>query len=164
MPDLDTRLRQVCSSCGHVAYVNPKIAAGTVPVHEGRIALIRRAVEPGAGLWSWPSGYVEIDESVEQAAVRETHEETGLGVELTDLLGIFSFPWAGRGSGRPPAGVVVVGWLAEVESGTLCAGDDAADAAWFLPDAIPWPELAFASSRMGLERALELHRRRRAGG
>jgi hypothetical protein len=74
------------------------------------------------------------------------------------LLGIFSFPWAGEDSGHPPAGIVVVGWLARVECGSLTAGDDASDAAWFLPAAIPWPELAFASSRLGIERALELAR------
>lgn len=157
VPELDTRVRRVCPGCGFVAYQNPKIAAGTVPVHDGRIALIRRAVAPGAGLWSWPSGYVEIDETVEDAAVRETLEETGLTVELGHLLGIFSFPWAGEGSGHPPAGIVVVGWLAAVEHDALRAGDDAEDAGWFRPRDVPWERLAFASSHLGVRRALELH-------
>ena len=77
VPELDTRVRRVCTGCGFVAYQNPKIAAGTVPVHDGRIALIRRAVAPGAGLWSWPSGYVEIDETVEDRSEERRGRERG---------------------------------------------------------------------------------------
>lgn len=158
VPPLDSRLRRVCTACGFVLYVNPKIAAGTVPVRDGRVALIRRGIEPGLGLWSWPSGYVEVDETVEDAAVRETLEETGLRVALRDFLGIYSYPSTGPDPLHLPAGVVVVGWLAEVVSGDLTAGDDAVDAAWFDVDRVPWSELAFDSSRRGLEAAIERSR------
>jgi ADP-ribose pyrophosphatase YjhB (NUDIX family) len=153
IPPDDTRLRRVCVLCGYVSYMNPKLAAGTVPWHDGRIALIRRGIEPGLGLWSWPSGYVEVDETVEAAAVRETREETALAVTLGPFLGIYSFPALGQDPLREPAGVVVVGWLAQVDDGELLAGDDAAEAQWFAPEDIPWDQLAFASSRLGLEHA-----------
>ncbi len=99
VPELDNRPRRVCPKCAFVVYVNPKIAAGTVPVRDGRIALIRRGIEPSRGRWSWPCGYVEIDETVEEAAARETREESGLVVRLGSLLGTYSYP-AARGANQ----------------------------------------------------------------
>ncbi len=150
IPELDSRLRNVCGACGFVLYMNPKVAAGTVPEHEGRIALIRRGVEPGIGLLSFPCGYQEIDETVEQCAVRETHEETGLEVTLGRFLGIYSYP-ADEGEGAAVGtGIVVVAWSASVASATLVAGDDALEAAWYAPEDVPWADLAFDSSRRAL--------------
>jgi ADP-ribose pyrophosphatase YjhB (NUDIX family) len=151
IPELDNRPRRVCTKCAFVVYVNPKIAAGTVPVRDGRIALIRRGIEPSRGLWSWPCGYVEIDETVEEAAARETREEAGLVVRLGAPLGVYSYP-ADRGAGpTPTSGLVVMSWATASVEGELVAGDDAVDAAWFEMSKIPWAELAFESSRRALE-------------
>lgn len=151
VPELDDRPRHVCTACGFVLYMNPKVAAGTVPVApDGRIALIRRGVEPGMGRWSWPCGYVEIDEDVPRCAVRETREETGLDVELGPLLGLYSYAASDTTGDVSATGIVIVCYRARVTDGVLVAGDDAIEAAWFAPDAIPWDDLAFDSSRRGL--------------
>ncbi len=154
VPALDSRPRRVCTRCAFVLYLNPKLAAGTVPVRDGRIALVRRAVEPAVGLWTWPCGYVEIDETVEEAARRETLEESGLVVGLGDLLGAYSYPVPAGGSFTPTNGLVILAWATQTLEGELVAGDDAAEAAWFRPDEIPWDALAFESSRRALEDVL----------
>lgn len=151
IPELDSRPRRVCSKCAFVVYVNPKIAAGTVPVRDGRVALIRRGVEPARGSWTWPCGYVEIDESVEDAAARETREESGLVVRLGGLLGTYSYPVRPEEGPSPTTGLVVMSWATADVEGDLVAGDDAVDAAWFDVAKIPWAELAFDSSRRALE-------------
>lgn len=150
VPVGDDRSRRICVHCGYVAYVNPKIATGTLPVRDGKVALIRRAVEPAVGRWSWPAGYLEADETVEDAARRETREETGLEVTLGPMLGLYSFPANRPETILPGVGLVVVAWATTAVSGTLRAGDDADEAAWFDLDDLPWERLAFASSRMGL--------------
>ena len=76
------RLRPVCPACGFIFYLNPIVAAGVLVEREGKIALVQRGVEPGRGLWGLPAGYVEVDETAEEAAVRETWEESGLRVEV----------------------------------------------------------------------------------
>jgi ADP-ribose pyrophosphatase YjhB (NUDIX family) len=144
----------MCPACGYVCYVNPKIATGTVPVRDGRVALIRRGIEPALGLWSFPCGYVEHDETLEEAAVRETREESGLRVVLGPMLGAYSYPGRVGDGMSNPSGIVVVAWSVGEVAGDLVAGDDAQDAAWFTPDAIPWDTLAFDSSRRGLRDAL----------
>lgn len=154
VPPLDTRVRRMCPACGFVAYLNPKIATGTVPVRDGRLALIRRGIEPARGKWSFPCGYVEHDETLENAAVRETAEESGLVVTLGPMLGAYSYPARqGDGSGNT-TGILVVAYATASVEGTLLAGDDAEDAAWFEPAQIPWDDLAFESSRSGIRDAL----------
>lgn len=154
VPPLDTRVRRMCPACGFVAYVNPKLAAGTVPVRDGRLALIRRGIEPALGKWSFPCGYVEHDETLPAAAVRETREESGLVVALGPMLGAYSYPArSGDGSGNT-TGILVVAYATLAVDGELAAGDDAQEAAWFSPAAIPWDDLAFDSSRSGIRDAL----------
>jgi ADP-ribose pyrophosphatase YjhB (NUDIX family) len=150
---MDDRKRHVCTACGFVLYMNPKIAAGTVPVGpDGRLALIRRGVEPGLGRWSWPCGYVEMDEDVPSCARRETREETGLDVELGDLLALYSYPARDDPDGGDVSstGIVLVCYRATVTGGVMTAGDDALEARWFAPEDIPWDDLAFDSSHRGL--------------
>jgi ADP-ribose pyrophosphatase YjhB (NUDIX family) len=151
IPELDSRTRRVCPSCGYVVYVNPKIAAGTIPFRDGKVAMIRRGIEPGRGRWSWPCGYVEIDETIEDAAQRETREESGLVVRLGPLLGAYSYPVRPADAHTPTTGLVVMAWSTSDVEGALVAGDDADDAAWFDAGAIPWADLAFDSSRRALE-------------
>ncbi|MCG3135688.1 MAG: NADH pyrophosphatase [Planctomycetes bacterium] len=151
VPELDSRSRRLCRKCGFIAYLNPKVAAGTVPVRDGKVALIRRGVEPARGAWSWPCGYVEIDETVEEAAARETREESGLSVRLGPMLGAWSYPV--RGGERPSqtTGLLVMSWISDDVEGSLLAGDDADEARWFPFDEIPWPDLAFDSTRRALK-------------
>jgi 8-oxo-dGTP diphosphatase len=137
------RDRPVCPGCGFIFYINPIVAVGTLVEHDGRVALVRRGVEPGRGRWGLPAGYVEADESAEEAAVRETLEEVHLSVELDGLLDALSY---GVGYDR---GVLLV-YAAHVVSGEIAAGDDAVEAGWFGPDELP--EIAFRTHREVLRR------------
>src|SRR3972149_4692331 len=77
--DGDPRERLACSACGFVAYVNPRLVVTTLPITEGgEVVLLRRGIEPGYGFWAQPGGFLEIDETVREGAIRETLEETGL--------------------------------------------------------------------------------------
>jgi ADP-ribose pyrophosphatase YjhB (NUDIX family) len=132
------RERPVCPGCGFIYYINPIVAVGALVEQDGRVALVRRGVEPGRGRWGLPAGYVEADESAEEAAARETLEEAHLHVELDGLLDAFSY---GTGYDR---GVLLV-YAAHVISGQIAAGDDAVDAGWFGPEELP--EIAFRTHR-----------------
>jgi len=126
--EIERRFRPICPSCGLVIYHNPKVVAGVIPVRDGQVALVRRAMNPGRGAWVFPGGYVDRGETVEDAARRETWEETGLRVRLERLLGVYS---------RPGDDVVMVVYAAQVESGELIAGEEEIEAGWFAPDALP---------------------------
>lgn len=89
----------VCDRCAWRWYANPKPAAAVLVERTGdggqvEILLLRRAVEPGSGAWDLPAGYLDPHESFEQAAVRETREESGLVVELAGLTGVYHSPAA----------------------------------------------------------------------
>jgi ADP-ribose pyrophosphatase YjhB (NUDIX family) len=136
----DQREQSVCAKCGFVFYLNPKVVAGTIPEQDGALLLTRRSIHPGYGLWTFPGGFVDFGESVSDAAMRETLEETGLTVEITGLLNVYSYP------GSP----VIIVYTARVTGGTItpCAENDRVE--WVKADAIPWDALAFPSTRDAL--------------
>jgi len=139
------RERPTCPSCGFVFYFNPVVGAGALVESDGRVVLVRRGVAPKAGFWSLPSGYVEADELAEDAAVRETLEETGLEIELDDLLGVYSF-------GREPQTGVLILYSGHTVGGRLRAGDDAQEVRTFSPDELPPDhEIAFRTHHQALE-------------
>ena len=134
--------RLVCSGCGFVFYLDPKIAVGTViRVPAGGIVLVRRAIEPGYGKWVFPGGYVDRGELLTSAAIREAREECGLEIRLDGLINIYSYP------GRGP---VIVAYAATAIGGTLAVDDEGLEAAEVLAEAIPWHDLAFPSTRDAL--------------
>lgn len=135
------RIRPACGHCGFVYFADPKVAAGTILVLDGGVLLTRRAIEPAFGRWVFPGGYVDRGEPVDQAAVRETREETGLEVVLDDLLGVYSFP------GNP---VVVVVYRARVTGGALTLNPECSEARAFAPHEIPWDNLAFDTTAAAL--------------
>jgi ADP-ribose pyrophosphatase YjhB (NUDIX family) len=136
----DQREQAVCPRCRFIFYLNPKVVAGTIPEQDGRALLTRRTINPGRGLWVFPSGFVDFGETVTDAAVRETFEETGLQVALEGLLNVYSYP------GSP----VIIVYRARVMGGALtpCAENDALE--WMKPAEIPWETLAFPSTREAL--------------
>ena len=83
-------LRSTCPACGFIYFLDPKVVIVVVVQHEGKLLLGRRNIDPGKGLWSFVSGYVDRGEKVEEAAIREVKEETNLDVQLDNLLGIYS--------------------------------------------------------------------------
>ena len=137
--------RLVCTRCLFVMYLNPKVAAGTVVEYQGGIVLLRREIDPRAGFWVHPGGFMDRGETLEQAAKRETREEVGLEVEILDLLGAFSFP---------DSEVVVVTFAARAISGEPVVGDESLEVRTFDPQELPWDELAFPSTRMALKEYL----------
>lgn len=136
----DARERLVCQSCGFVYYQDPKVSACTIPVQDGCMIMVRRAIEPGRGLWVFPGGYMDQDETVEEAAIRETREEIGLDVRLTGLVGVYSYRSA----------VVVVVYACEILGGELQIDRESTEVRCFRPDEIPWDQLAFPSTRDAL--------------
>ena len=134
--------RLVCTACGFVFYLDPKIAVGTIIRTESdRLVLVRRAIEPGYGKWVFPGGYVDRGEPLTAAALREAREECGLEVRLDGLVNIYSYPK------RAP---VIVVYAATSIGGSLCCDDEGLETAEFSPDALPWDELAFRSTVEGL--------------
>ena len=141
------RLRPVCSECGRVVYYDPKVAAVAVIERQGRVLMVRRANQPGYGLWSVPGGYVDRGEVVESAAVREVQEETGLLVAIEGFIGLFSE------AGSP---VIVAAFSAAETGGVLQAGPEALDVDFFDHNALP--PLAFPRDALMLDRWHELGR------
>ena len=138
----EERERLACPMCGLVCYVNPRLVVTTLPVTEsGEGMLIRRGIAPGIGQWAQPGGFLEIDETVRDAAIRETLEETGLLVEPGAIVGLYS---------GVPAAVVVVAFEARVVGGTQRTTREALETLAFAPDAIPWDKIAFETSVLAL--------------
>jgi ADP-ribose pyrophosphatase YjhB (NUDIX family) len=134
--------RLVCAQCGFVFYLDPKVAVGTIiAAGDGRLVLVKRAIDPGYGLWVFPGGYVDRGEEITAAAVREAREESGLDVRLDGLVNIYSYP-------RRP--LIIVVYAATAIGGELCADDECLEAKMFTPHEIPWSELAFQSTNEAL--------------
>lgn len=140
------RVRPVCPACGWIVYRNPPLAAGVIAENaDGKIALVLRGENPGKGLWGLPSGFIEVGETVEEAATRECLEETGLTIAIGDLLGVWSFYHKEKQS----SGVLIV-YAARVLSGEVRGGSDSVDARFFAFDEITDAQLAFATHRAAL--------------
>jgi ADP-ribose pyrophosphatase YjhB (NUDIX family) len=149
-PSIDFPRSIRCPACGYGAYYNPKPVACAIPRDEsGRLWLLRRGFEPNVGKWSMPGGFVDLGESVEDAAKREVMEEMAIEIELTGLVGVYS-----RAEDRT---VVVV--YAAIARGIPSRTEEALEVRAFAPVDIPWQTLAFWSD----ERALRDHLSRRAG-
>jgi 8-oxo-dGTP diphosphatase len=134
--------RPVCTRCGFIFYLDPKIAVGTIITRTAdRVVLVRRAIEPGYGRWVFPGGYVDRGEPLVTAAIREAREECGLEVRLDGLVNIYSYP------GRTP---VIVVYAATAIGGSLCVDEECLETAEFGVADIPWDELAFRSTHEAL--------------
>lgn len=140
--DTESQDRLVCAACAFVFYQNPKVVVGTLPIRDGRVLLLRRGIEPRLGAWTYPAGFLELGETVEDAARRETLEECQLTVRIDALLNVYS---------RPQIGIVNIVYLATVLGGTPTVNPEALAFAEFRPDEIPWSELAFTSTTQALE-------------
>ncbi|MCB4757466.1 MAG: NUDIX hydrolase [Elusimicrobia bacterium] len=145
------RRRLVCRACGEITYVNPKVVCAVIPVlSDGRLVLLKRKIEPGRGLWSYPAGFMEMKETVVEAARREAAEEIGVKVNVGDMIGVYSYR---------DAGVVTIVFEGKVPKGQRPrAGEEADEVKLFKIEDIPWKKLAFRSTVHGL-RDWQLQRR-----
>src|SRR5262249_18019449 len=138
----EDRDRMACRSCGLIAYVNPRLVVTTLPITDaGEIVLIRRGIEPGKGSWAQPGGFLEVDETVNQAPVRETFEATGLIGEPGEIGGLYT---------RLEASVVTLVFEARIVGGTAAPTPEATEIRAYAPEDIPWPTIAFKTSRWAL--------------
>lgn len=140
------RARPVCPQCGYVVFKNPVPGVGVLVEIDGGVVLIRRGHQPAKGYWALPAGFIEADESITEAAIRECKEETNLDIALLDVFHVDSFPT----DPTPQSGIIVF-YRARVIGGTLNPGDDAAEAAIYRPEALPI-DVAFRTHRAALAR------------
>jgi ADP-ribose pyrophosphatase YjhB (NUDIX family) len=136
----DHRPRLVCPE-GHVTWRNPRVVVGTLPIRAGRVYLARRAIEPANGKWTYPGGFLEVGESAQEGARRETEEETELRIEVGRLIGVYS---------RPLVGIVTIVFAADVVGGRPEPRSETSDVRDFGPDEIPWSDLAFTTAESAL--------------
>jgi ADP-ribose pyrophosphatase YjhB (NUDIX family) len=137
--------RLVCTACGFIFYLDPKLSViAVIPMDDG-VVMVRRAIEPGYGLWVVPGGFVDLGEVVEDALMRETQEETHLTVRPLRLLNLYSYP---------DHRTVIAAYLTEYVSGELAAGDETLEAKVFGLHEIPWPRIAFSSTKEALREYL----------
>ncbi len=127
---IEHRMREVCPKCGHIAFRNAKPAAGLLIEKAGKVLLVRRERAPFKGYWDIPGGFLEEDEAPRSGAVREAREETGLRVDIDDLLGVYHDK---NGDDH----TLNVYYTAHVIGGREKAGDDADDLRWFVAKDIP---------------------------
>lgn len=138
----EDRPRLICDACGFIVYQNPRIVVNTVTVESNCALIIKRGIEPRVGFWALPGGFLELQERAEDGAARETREETGIEVEIQELLGVFT---------RVEVGVVNIVYLAKPVGGKAIFTPEAPEHGYVAPSAIPWDDLAYQSHRWGLE-------------
>jgi ADP-ribose pyrophosphatase YjhB (NUDIX family) len=128
--------------------MNPSPSTGTIAINDGKIVMIQRGRPPSKGKWAFPSGFIELDETPEEAALREMEEESGMTGRIIDLIGVYyerSEVWGD---------LLVIMYLVEVTGGELQAGDDAVDARMFTRSEIP--NFKFQSFRRSWEKAQQM--------
>ena len=146
------RPRQMCRYCGFIHFKDPKVAVAALVSAGPRVLLVRRAVMPRIGFWALPAGYMDQDESPEEALAREVAEETGLAVQIGALYGIASLGgWEERRGilllyHAALAGDSTASAAAPAAAPVPTAADDVSEARWFSAAEVPWDTLAFEST------------------
>ena len=150
VPSGDNRPRHVCDSCNTIHYLNPKIVTGTLPIWEDQVLLCKRAIEPRYGLWTLPAGFMEIGETTEEAAERESREEANANLEIQQLYTIISLPHIDQ---------VYLLYRAQLSNLEFYPGDETLEVKLFQEEQIPWQELAFRTIHFTLQRFFEDRRK-----
>ena len=134
IPEGDSLPRYVCTTCNIIHYQNPKMVVGCIPEWEDKILLCRRAIEPRRGWWTLPAGFMENNETLEQAAARETLEEANARVEIGDLYAVYSLPHISQ---------VYVLFRARLLDLDFKPGIESLEVKLLTENEIPWEEMAF---------------------
>jgi ADP-ribose pyrophosphatase YjhB (NUDIX family) len=141
-PPDDNRERAICNACGEIHYENPINVVGTLPVWEDKVLLCRRAIEPRHGLWTLPAGFLELGESIEEGARRETDEEAGARIELQGLFTLLNVV---------PVGQAHFFYRARLLDTRFDPGPETLEAQLFAEHEVPWDQLAFRTVRETLK-------------
>ena len=144
-PAGDNRERWVCPDCGVVHYQNPNVVVGCVPRIDDRILLCKRSIEPRYGFWTLPAGFMELGETIQEGAARETLEEACADVRIGRLFAAVDVVRAGQ---------LHLFFHAEL-LGSHAPGPESLETALYRPEDVPWPELAFLSVQFALEKFIE---------
>lgn len=136
IPPGDTLARHVCSACGEIHYINPKMVVGAIAEYEGRVLLCRRAIEPRRGLWTLPAGFMEMNETTAQGAQRETLEEACAQVSIDALYAMVNVTHINQ---------VHIFFRGRLEHPEFGPGEESLDVQLFAETDIPWQEIAFRS-------------------
>lgn len=147
VPEGDTRPRLVCADCGFVRYENPKVVVGSVASWEDRVLLCRRAIEPRHGFWTLPAGYLELNETAVDGALREAWEEARARIEVDRLLAVYSIPRLSQ---------VQLIFRARLLGPAIESGPESTEVALFRWEEIPWAEIAFPSAGWALNHYREV--------
>jgi ADP-ribose pyrophosphatase YjhB (NUDIX family) len=142
IPDGDNRLRDVCSSCDSIHYQNPRIIAGCIPVWEDKVLLCKRAINPRKGFWTLPAGFMELGETTEQAAIRETLEEAEAVVQTDELYAVFNLPHINQ---------VYMMYRCALLKPEFSSGEESLEVRLLAEHEIPMDEFAFETMRMSLK-------------
>lgn len=143
IPDGEDRNRHICDACGVIHYQNPKIIAGCIPVWGDRVLLCKRAIAPRRGLWTLPAGFMELGETLGEAARREAWEEATIDLELEPLYVLFSLPKFSH---------VYAFFRARMVTEQFCPGQESLDVRLFAEHEVPWDQLAFETVERALRR------------
>ncbi|QIB67093.1 NUDIX hydrolase [Kineobactrum salinum] len=142
VPAGDDRHRFVCTACEEIHYVNPRVIVGCVPIHQGRVLLCKRAIEPRLGYWTLPAGFMENGETSLQGAARETWEEARARVTDMQLYRIFDVPHISQ---------VHMFYRCQVQDGAYGVGPESSASGFYAETEIPWDEIAFPVIRETLQ-------------
>lgn len=146
IPEGDNRPRHICHSCDYIHYINPRMICGTLPLHDNKVLLCKRSIEPRKGYWTLPAGFMENGESIEHAAHRETQEEALATAINSHLYSIFSLPKINQ---------VHIFYKCDISNGEFGAGVETEDAQLFSIKDIPWDQIAFKTVYRCLEQYIE---------
>ena len=134
IPEGDNRERFVCPNCNTIHYQNPRIIAGCLALHEDKVLLCKRSIEPRRGKWTLPAGFLENGETIEEGALREMQEEANANATILDIYTMFSLPHISQ---------VYMFFRAQLTDLDFFAGHESEEVRLFREDEIPWDELAF---------------------
>lgn len=141
IPEGDDRERYVCVSCEAIHYINPRVIVGCLPVHEGKVLLCRRAIEPRRDYWTLPAGFMENGETSMAGAARETWEEAHAHAVGLELYRIFDVPHISQ---------VYMFYRCGILEGEYGVGPESLETALFEQSDIPWDCIAFPVVREAL--------------
>ena len=141
IPKYDHRARHTCSSCGKIFYENPRVVVGTIPIFENKVLLAKRGIEPQKGKWNLPAGFLEMDETSKEGAIRETIEETNAEISDLSIHTIF----------QSDSNHLYILFLANLKNDNFSTTAESTEIEFFDLENIPWDELAFTSNTFALK-------------